>query len=85
MRRSSLNDKFKAIKRKYRSGAKTLIAKGEKTFASQEDFENEVLERVKRFKGDGLIGAKSLTYNKYSITQAIKLDKYLNHNLYRLL
>ena len=29
IRRSSLNDKFKSIKRKYRTGAKTLIAKGE--------------------------------------------------------
>lgn len=85
LRRSSLNDKFKNIKRKFRSGAKTLIAKGEKTFATQEDFENEVFNRFNRFKGDGLIGAKSLTYNKYSITQAIKLDKYLNHNMHRLL
>lgn len=81
IRRSSLNDKFKSIKRKYRTGAKTLIANG----MFKKDLENEILNRIVRFRSEGLATAKSLNYNRYCMTQALKLDKYASKHLYRLL
>lgn len=81
IRRSSLNDKFKSIKRKYHTGAKTLIARG----LFKKDIEKEILNRIDRFKSEGLISAKSLNKNKYCMTQALKLDAYASKNLYRLL
>ena len=81
IRRSSLNDKFKSIKRKYRTGAKTLIANG----MFKKDLENEILNRIERFRSEGLATAKSLNYNRYCMTQALKLDKYASKHLYRLL
>ena len=81
LRRSSLDDKFKNIKRKYYSGAKTLIAKGK----SKKDIEAEILNRLERFKCNGFATAKSLNINKYCMTQALKLDSYTSKNLYRLL
>ncbi len=81
LRRSSLNDKFKSIKRKYRTGAKTLIAKGD----FKKDIEKEIQNRIDRFKSEGLVAAKSLNHNKYCMTQALKLDRYAARLLYRLL
>ena len=81
LRRSSLNDKFKNIKRKYCNGAKTKIAKG--TF--KKDLDTEILNRIEHFKSDGLVTAKSLNRNKYSMTQAMKLNRYASGWLYRLL
>ena len=81
IRRSSLNDKFKSIKRKYRTGAKTLIAKGE----FKKDVEKEIQNRIDRFKSEGLVAAKSLNHNKYCMTQVLKLDSYASKLLYRLL
>lgn len=81
LRRSSLNDKFKNIKRKYHTGAKTLIAKGE----FKKSLEKEILNRIERFRGEGLVTAKSLNANKYCMTQALKLDQYASRLLYRLL
>ena len=81
LRRSSLNDKFKSIKRKYHTGAKTLIAKGQ----FKKDIDKEVLNRIDRFKSEGLVTAKSLNRNKYCMTQVLKLDKYASKLLYRLL
>lgn len=81
IRRSSLNDKFKSIKRRYRTGAKTLIAKGE----FKKDIEKEFQNRIERFKSEGLLNAKSLNGNRYCMTQALKLDRYASKLLYRLL
>lgn len=81
LRRSSLNDKFKSIKRRYCTGAKTLIAKGE----FKKDIEKEIFNRIEKFKSEGLITAKSLNHNKYCMTQVLKLDKYASKLLYRLL
>lgn len=81
IRRSSLNDKFKSIKRKYHTGAKTHIAKGE----FKKDVEKEIQNRIDRFKSEGLVAAKSLNHNKYCMTQVLKLDSYASKLLYRLL
>lgn len=81
MRRSSLNEKFKSIKRRYRTGAKTKVAKGE----FKKELDKEIINRIERFKSDGLITAKSLTRNKYSTTQALKLNSYASRWQYRLL
>lgn len=81
LRRSSLNDKFKSIKRKYRTGAKTNIANGKYS----KDIEKEILDMIERFRSEGLITAKRLNMNKYCMTQALKLDRYAARLLYRLL
>ena len=85
IRRSSLNDKFKGIKRKYRTGAQTRIAKGELSKHSREYIEKEILGRIERFRNDGLTTAKSLNRNRYCMTQVMKLDRYASKWLYRLL
>ena len=81
LRRSSLNEKFKSIKRKYYTGAKSLIAKGE----FKKDIDKEILNRIERFKTEGVVTAKSLNCNKYCMTQILKLDRYAGKLLYRLL
>ena len=85
MRRSSLNEKFKTIKRKYHSGAKTKIAKGLFTEKGQRTFDSEIEYRIKQFVGDGLVKAKSLTRNKYTVTQTLKLNRYASKWIYRLM
>ena len=88
LRRSSLNDKFKNIKRKYHTGAKTLIARGKFEPKGNKTIDKEILNRIAKFKGDGshpLSTAKSLNDNKYRNTQAQKLNQYANKWLYRLL
>lgn len=81
IRRSSLNDKFKNIKRRYRSGAKTNIAKGK--FAG--NIEKEIANRIEKFITEGLTSARSLSANKYLNTQTSKLDKYTKKQLANLL
>jgi uncharacterized protein YicC (UPF0701 family) len=81
VRRSSLNDKFVSIKRKYYTGAKTRIARGK--FPG--NIETEIDNRIERFKTDGYVLARSLTSNEYLKTQLCKLDKYAKRNLIRLL
>ena len=76
-----MNEKFKSIKRKYYTGAKTLIAKGE----FKKDIDKEILNRIERFKTEGVVTAKSLNCNKYCMTQILKLDRYAGKLLYRLL
>ena len=85
LRRSSLDDKFRGIKRKYRSAAKTRLVRGLDTRLTPSDIEAALLRQVDRFAGDGLSGAKSLTRNRYSLTQALKLNQYASRHLYRLL
>ena len=85
MRRSSLNEKFKSIKRKYRSGANTKIARGQFVENRKKNFDAEIEQRINQFLGDGLVKAKSLTRNKYAMTQAMKLDKYAGRWIYRVL
>lgn len=84
LRRSSLDNKFKNIKRKYHSGAKTKFAKGEGSY-SKERFGSLISKRIEAFVGDGLAGAGSLNLNKYSLTQALKLNGYTSKLIYRLL
>jgi hypothetical protein len=85
LRRSSLNDKFKAIKRKYHAAVKTKIAKGTLTEATAEKIDQEILNRIEKFKGTNLKSAKSLNANKFSATQELKLTQYSNKWLFRLL
>lgn len=85
MRRSSFNEKFKSIKRKYRSGAKTKIARGLFVENGKKNFDAEIEQRLNQFVGDGLVKAKSLTRNKYTITQALKLNRYASKWIYRLM
>ena len=84
LRRSSLDNKFKNIKRKYRSGAKTKFAKGNGTY-TQERADSLVSKRIEAFVDDGFAGASSLNRNKYSLTQALKLNGYISNLIYRLL
>ena len=84
LRRSSLDNKIKTIKRKYYSGAKTKFAKGEGTYTA-ERISALVSSRIEKFVGDGLTGASSLNRNKYSLTQALKLNRYTSKVIYRLL
>ena len=84
LRRSSFDNKIKTIKRKYYSGAKTKFAKGEGTYTA-ERVSTLISNRIEKFVGDGLIGASSLNRNKYSLTQALKLNRYTSKVIYRLL
>lgn len=84
LRRSSLDNKIKNIKRKYHSGAKTKFAKGEGIYSS-EKVNTLILNRIDKFAGDGFAGAMSLNRNKYSLTQALKLNCYTSKLIYRLL
>ena len=84
LRRSSLDNKIKTIKRKYYSGAKTKFAKGEGTYTA-ERVSTLISSRIEKFVGDGLTGASSLNRNKYSLTQALKLNRYTSKVIYRLL
>lgn len=84
LRRSSFDNKIKNIKRKYYSGAKTKFAKGQGTY-TEERFNTLVSNRIEKFVGDGLTGSSSLNRNKYSITQALKLNRYTSKLIYRLL
>ena len=84
LRRSSFDNKIKNIKRKYYSGAKTKFARGEGVYTA-ERANALVLNRIEKFIGDGLLGANSLNRNKYSLTQALKLNRYTSKLIYRLL
>lgn len=85
LRRSSFNDKMRSIKHKYYRSSKTKTAQGllqNKTF---EKLERKVLKQIDKFAGEGLKNAKSLTKNKYSVTQAKKLNQYTSRHIYKLL
>ena len=84
LRRSSFDNKIKNIKRKYYSGAKTKFAKGQGTY-TEERANTLVSNRIEKFISDGLTGANSLNRNKYSLTQALKLNRYTSKLIYRLL
>ena len=84
LRRSSFDNKIKNIKRKYYSGAKAKFAKGQGTY-TEERANTLVSNRIEKFISDGLTGAKSLNRNKYSLTQALKLNRYTSKLIYRLL
>ena len=47
--------------------------------------DNEILNRIEKFKGTNLKSAKSLNANKFSATQEHKLTQYSNKWLFRLL
>ena len=84
LRRSSFDNKIKNIKRKYCSGAKTKFAKGQGIY-TEERVNTLVSNRIEKFIGDGLTGSNSLNRNKYSLTQALKLNRYTSKLIYRLL
>ena len=84
LRRSSLDNKFKNIKRKYRSAAKTKLAKGKGVYTA-ERVNTLISNKIESFVGDGFASANSLNRNKYSITQALKLNSYTSKLIYRLL
>lgn len=84
LRRSSFDNKIKTIKRKYYSGAKTKFAKGEGDYTA-ERVSTLISDRIEKFIGDGLAGSNSLDRNKYSLTQALKLNRYTSKVIYRLL
>lgn len=84
LRRSSFDNKFKNIKRKYHSGAKTKFAKGTENY-TKERVHSLISKRIEAFVGDGFTGAGSLNKNKYSLTQALKLNSYTSKLIYRLL
>ena len=84
LRRSSLDNKIKNIKSKYCSGAKTKFAKGEGNYTA-ERVSTLISNRIEKFAGDGLTGSNSLNRNKYSLTQALKLNRYTSKLIYRLL
>ena len=84
IRRSSLNDKFKALKRKYRARATTKYASGNAKL-SREKLLQKLDESINAYASDGLAGAKCLTRNKYSMEQARRLDNYAGRLLRRLL
>ena len=84
LRRSSFDNKIKNIKRKYYSGAKTKFAKGEGVYTA-ERVSTLISHRIEKFVGDGFTGASSLNKNKYSLTQALKLNRYTSKVIYRLL
>ena len=84
LRRSSFDNKIKTIKRKYCSGAKTKFAKGEGVYTA-EKVNKLIFNRIEKFVGDGLSTANSLNRNKYSLTQALKLNRYTSKSIYRLL
>ena len=84
LRRSSFDNKIKTIKRKYYSGAKTKFAKGEGAYTA-ERVSTLIANRIEKFVGEGLTGSNSLNRNKYSLTQALKLNRYTSKLIYRLL
>ena len=96
LRRSSFDDKMKIIKSRYRRTAKSRLAKGEIEFwlndqsntyinRKNETLEEAFMHKVENFCGEGLSGAKSLNRNKYSTTQALKLNQYAARHMFKLL
>jgi hypothetical protein len=85
LRRSSLNEKFKNIKRKYKNYVKSNFAKGQKRLKSSEMVETEILRYIDKFVGNGFSNAKSLNRNKYSLTQALKLNSYTCNWLFKMI
>ena len=83
LRRSSFDNKIKTIKRKYYSGAKTKFAKGEGVYTA-ERVSTLIANRIEKFVGEGLTGSNSLNRNKYSLIQALKLNRYTSKVIYRL-
>ena len=84
LRRSSFDNKIKNIKRKYCSGAKTKFAKGKGVYTADK-VSKLISNRIEKFVGDGLSLANSLNRNKYSLTQALKLNRYTSKSIYCLL
>lgn len=81
IRRSSFDEKCKRIKRSYRSAIKAKIANGLSNAATYEELEKKSRHTIERFRGNGLTGAAHLTANKYSGTQAGKLDGYTRRHI----
>ena len=85
IRRVSLNEKFKRIKRGYHKAKNTKLAKGCAKFENETKLYNAIVTKIGYFSGNGLSTASSLNVNKYSNTQAARLDGYSRRLLYRLL
>lgn len=82
IRRSSLDKKFKKIKRNYRRVVKTKVAKGN---AKPEELCSKMEDCLTKFIGKGLTEDKSLNSNRYSMTQARKLNQYASRHICRFL
>ena len=87
MRRSSLDDKFKYIKRQYKKIAKTKLAhrKDSKDIPDFRVIDTKVSAYIDRFATKGFSSALSLNRNKYVTTQALKLNQYASRHIYHLL
>ena len=87
MRRSSLDDKFKYIKRQYKKIAKTKLAhrKDSKDIPDFKVIDTKVSAYIDRFATKGFSSALSLNRNKYVTTQALKLNQYASRHIYHLL
>jgi retron-type reverse transcriptase len=85
LRRSSLNDRLRSVKRKYYSCKQSQLASGELSFNNLTALTTRVEKRIDRFAGKGFSEAKSLNVNKYVTTQALKLNKYTSRHLYKVL
>lgn len=85
LRCSSFDDKMKKIKRQYHKATNTKLAKGQDQFRNTEEMYLAIERKIDYLKTEGLAGAKSLNRNKYSITQAIKLNAYTNRHIYKML
>lgn len=81
IRRSSFDEKCKRIKRAYRSALKSRISKGNEKTLTFNELEEKSRRTIERFRGNGFSGATHLSANKYSGTQAGKLDGYKHQHI----
>lgn len=84
IRRSSLDEKYKQIKRQYKQVVSTRWASGKRDLAD-EQIRQKVSALILRAKSKGFGEAVSLNKNRYSITQAARLDRYKKKWMYRML
>lgn len=84
IRRSSLDEKFKRLKQQYRKGVSTKWAKGTREI-TQEKLQENIIRLIERLRNKGLSEAISLNKNRYSITQALKLNRYKSKLTYKML
>ena len=84
IRRSSLDEKFKRLKQQYRKCVTTKWAKGTRDI-TEEKLQEKILSLIERSKNKGLSEAVSLNRNRYSTTQALKLNRYKSKLMYKML
>lgn len=82
IRRSSLDKKFKNIKRTFRNAIKSKLAKGD---VKSEELQVKLEDSIAKFAGKGLAEDKSLNANRYSMMQARRLNQYASRHVCRFL